>query len=225
MSRGTRRLPSGAWRENELSDEAIVGKVLEGDLALFEILIRRHQTRVYRTVRAILKAESEVEDVMQQAYLSAYTHLGEFAGNATFSTWLLRIAINRALTRLRALGRASGFDENPEAEPVAPEHEDPERQVEVQEVLAHLEAAVDDLPDIYRVVLVMREIDGLSTAETAESLSISEQTVKVRLHRARTQLRGDLAERIQARQQDLFQFAAPRCDGMVEAVFEQLATA
>lgn len=207
--------------QSDLGDDAIVEKVIAGEVEWFEVIVRRHQQRVYRAVRAILKQESEVEDVMQQAYLSAFTHLRELTGAANFSTWLLRIAVNKALTRLRALGRASGFDENPDAEPMAPEHEDPKRRLEVQEVLRHLEAAVEELPDIYRVVLVLRELDGLTTLETAECLGITEETVKVRLHRARNLLSSDLTNRIQESKRDIFQFAAPRCDRMVETLFEQ----
>jgi len=218
-------MPSGAWRDVTLTDEAIVERVVGGDIALFEVLVRRHQQRMYRAARAILKQETEVEDVMQQAYLSAYLHLREFAGAARFSTWLLRIAVNEALARLRALGRASGFDQHPDAEPVTPEHADPERQAGVQELLTHVEAAVDELPDIYRVVLMLREIEGLSTSETAECLDVSEQVVKVRLHRAKCALREDLAARIATPPGDIFQFAAPRCDRVVDRLFDELAAA
>jgi len=220
MSR--RRLPNGSWRDSTLTDEQIVGRVIEGDSAMFEIVVRRHQQRIYRTVRAILKNESEVEDVMQQAYLSAYSHLRDFAGASQFSTWLLRIAINEALARVRALGRGDNFDAHPEAEPVIPEHADPERQASAQELLIHAEAAVDELPGIYRIVLVLREIEGLTTAETADCLGVSEEVVKVRLHRARILLRESFAARIQANPKDFFRFAAPRCDRMIEMLYARL---
>lgn len=225
MSQRAARMAGGAWSAVTLTDEEVVERVVGGDVALFEVLVRRHQQRVYRAVRAILKQEAEVEDVMQQAYLSAYLHLRQFVGAARFSTWLVRIAVNEAIARLRALGRASNFDQQPDAEPTTPEHAGPERQVGVQELLSHVETAVEGLPDIYRVVLMLREVEGLSTSETAECLDVSEQVVKVRLHRARSVLREDLVARLAASAHEIFQFAAPRCDRAVDRLFDEIAAA
>ena len=201
-----------------MTDEAIVEKVLAGDGALFEVVIRRNQGRVYRAVRAIMKNEAETEDVMQQAYVAAFTNLESFAGRSRFSTWLMRIAINTALSRLRVLGRAAGFEAH-DAEPPMPEHQNPERLAAAHELMTHVEAAIDELPDPYRVVFVLRDVEGMSSAETAECLGVTEEVVRVRLHRAKAMLRDNVESRIQASPKDVFQFAAPRCNRVVDGLF------
>jgi RNA polymerase sigma-70 factor (ECF subfamily) len=217
-------MASGSWRDITLTDDAIIEKVLAGDGTVFEVLVRRHQERVYRAVRAIMKNEAETEDVMQQAYVSAFTNLKSFAHGSQFSTWLTRIAINGALSRLRVLGRAAGFEE-PDAEPPMPAHQNPERLVAAHELMTHVEAAIDELPDRYRVVLVLRDVEGMSSLETAECLGLTEEAVRVRLHRAKAMLRESIAVRIHASPKDLFQFAAPRCDRMVDQVLDILEAA
>src|SRR6188474_1890057 len=154
-----------------LSDEEIVSRILEGDSALFEVLMRRHNQRVFRAARAILRDEREAEDVMQEAYVNAYTHLAQFDGRAQFATWLTRIAVHEALARARRRGRYDSL-EDPHVETFMPIQSgpDPERQAFAREVGALLESAIDRLGDGYREVFMLRQVEGLSTSETAQVL-------------------------------------------------------
>ncbi|PTL77726.1 RNA polymerase sigma factor [Vitiosangium sp. GDMCC 1.1324] len=210
------------------SDEELARRVREGETALFEVLMRRHNARVYRAVRALLSDEAEVEDVMQQAYVLAFTHLGQFKGMAKFSTWLIRIAVNEALLRLRKRSRLvaldGGADEEQEAAMkwVERNSPDPERETSERELVQLLESTIDALPAAYRMVLMLREVDGLSTAETAEVLSVSEEVVRTRLHRARAMLRDALDARLGGQLEEVFSFQAPRCDRVVAAVFSRI---
>ena len=212
----------------ELTDEIIVERVRGGDAALYEILVRRHNQRLYRTIRAILRDDLDVEDVMQQAYIDAYTHLDQFRGTARFSTWLTRIAVNRAIRRgQRARRQLALVSRDADAE-FAIEHAaapgfDPEHTMYGHELRAVLESLVDDLPDAFRVVFVMREVEGLSTADTADALSINEDTVKTRLHRAKRLLRAQFDHRLGATTADLYPFHLSRCDRVVAAVMTGIA--
>src|SRR5690349_5540951 len=146
-----------------LTDAEIVQKVRDGEHALFEILMRRHNQRVYRTARAVVKDETEVEDVMQQAYVNAFTHLHQFEDRSEFSTWLTRIALNEAFARRQKRQRAasSAVDEGGALmERMQASQPDPERQAYAQELRRVLEHAVDELPDNYRVVFMLRDIEG-----------------------------------------------------------------
>jgi RNA polymerase sigma-70 factor, ECF subfamily len=218
------RLPGGG----SPSDEELAHRVSEGETALFEVLMRRYNARVYRAVRAVLSDEDEVEDVMQQAYVLAFTHLAQFKGNAKFSTWLIRIAVNEALLRLRKRRRLvaldGGADEKPEVAMKWVERQtaDPERQASDRELVHLLESTIEALPAPYRMVLMLREVDELSTAETAEVLSVSEDVVRTRLHRARAMLRDELDARLGGQLEEVFSFQAPRCDRVVAAVFARL---
>ena len=209
-----------------LDDEDIAARVLEGQTALFEVLMRRHNERIYRAARAILRDEDEAEDVMQQAYVNAYANLRQFDRRARFSTWLTRIAVNEALARARRRGRYEALDENalPAQEtPMKTQRpSDPERQAFTKELGSLLEAAVDTLPDGNREVFVLRDIEGLSTAETAECLGVSDDVVKTRLSRARAALRRDLFERAGLAASNAFTFQRPRCDRVVAAVLARI---
>jgi RNA polymerase sigma-70 factor (ECF subfamily) len=205
----------------QLTDAQIVGRVVGGDSALFEILMRRHNQRIYRAVRAVLRADDDVEDVMQQAYLNAYQHLGQFAGEAQFSTWLTRIAVNEALNRRRKQDRSFGTgDDEVTISNVQSVDPDPEKNASTAELREVMEREVTALPDSFRVVVVMRDIEGLSTLETATCLGISEDLVKTRLHRARTMLRDNLYQRAGVTFESLFAFGNARCDRVVAGVME-----
>jgi RNA polymerase sigma-70 factor (ECF subfamily) len=209
----------------QLTDAQIVGRVVGGDAALFEILMRRHNQRIYRAVRAVLRADDDVEDVMQQAYLNAYEHLGQFAGEAQFSTWLTRIAVNEALSRRRKRDRSFGTgDDEATISMVESGDPDPEKNASTAELREVMEREVTALPDSFRVVLVMRDIEGLSTLETATCLDISEDLVKTRLHRARTMLRDNLYKRAGVTFESLFAFGNARCDRVVASVMTQVAS-
>jgi RNA polymerase sigma-70 factor, ECF subfamily len=206
--------------EGALSDVELVRRVLAGERRLFEELMRRYNQRVYRTIRGILRNEQEVEDTMQQAYLLAYAHLGEFAGASSFSTWLTRIAINEAYACLRKLRRLSVVDEIPDfAEDIMRSPpENPEHRAVAKQSMRLIESAVDKLPLPYRTTFVLRDVEQLSTAETSETLGITEEAVKTQLHRARLGLRDALAVTVGQSAPQAFAFLAPRCDRVVAGV-------
>jgi RNA polymerase sigma-70 factor (ECF subfamily) len=214
-----------------LSDAEIVKRVRAGERALFEILMRRHNQQLYRAARAVVKDETEVEDVMQQAYVNAFTHLHQFEERSLFSTWLTRITLNEAFGRRRKRQQyeslahvSSGIDEDAGAlmDTVRSLQPDPERQAYAQELHRVLEEAVDALPDTYRTVFMLRDIEGMSTSETGQGLGLGEEAVKTRLHRARAMIRRAVTARIGHVAAGTFQFQAPRCDRVVAAVLARL---
>jgi len=206
-----------------LPDEEVVARVLGGETALFEILMRRHNERIYRAARAILRDDTEAEDVMQQAYVNAYTHLSQFDGRAQFATWLTRIAVHEALARARRQGRYESLEDSPTGTfmPIQ-SGPDPERQVFARELATLIESAVDKLGDGYREVFMLRQVEGLSTAETAQVLDVSEDVVKTRLSRARAALQRDLLDQAGAAAASAFTFGLSRCDRVVAAVMAQI---
>jgi len=216
--------PAVEWGEQ--SDEGIVQAVLDGNTALFELLMRRYNERLYRTARAITRDDREAEDVMQQAYVNAYTSLRQFKGQTRFATWLTRITINEALARVRRRGRYEPFEDDPmDANSIVPipSGPDPERQAFASELRDLLEWAIDALPAGAREVFMLRDVEGLNTADTAASLGVSEDVVKTRLSRARTTLRRFLLERAGASAPDVFRFQRPRCDRVVALVLARIA--
>lgn len=213
-------------RWGTLPDEQVVAQVLAGQTALFEVLMRRYNERLYRAARAILRDDREAEDVMQQAYVNAYTHLRQFDGRAKFSTWLTRIAIHEALARVRRRNRHAPLDEQSSLLLEFPMRSDsppdPERQAFARELGGLLESAMDRLPDGTREVFMLRQVEGMSTADVAEALDVSEDVVKTRLSRARVALRRDLFERAGIASPESFRFLRPRCDRVVAAVLAQI---
>lgn len=212
---------------SQMSDEEVVRRVLAGDRALFEILMRRYNQRLYRVARAILREDTDAEDVMQEAYVRAYEHLDQFAGRAKFSTWLTKIAVHEALARAQKRGRfgplesIADFEGDIMASLSKPE-QTPERAAAQGETARMLEQSIEALPAAYRSVLVLRDLEEMSTAETAEALGLTESNVKIRLHRAHALLRRELYERAGAKSADAFQFQAPRCDRVVENVMARI---
>jgi len=218
--------PAVPLQPAEQSDEHIVQQVLEGNTALFELIMRRHNERLYRAARAITRDEREAEDVMQQAYVNAFSNLRQFKGHAQFATWLTRIAINEALARVRSRGRYEPLDDetsNVERFMSWNSTPDPERQAFTGELRDLLEWAIDTLPDGAREAFVLRDVEGLSTAETAAALGVSEEVVKTRLSRARGALRRALLERAGASASDAFRFQRPRCDRVVALVLSRIS--
>jgi RNA polymerase sigma-70 factor (ECF subfamily) len=212
-----------------LTDEEVVDRVRGGDAALFEVLMRRYNERLYRTARAVLGTDEEAEDVVQQSYVSAFQHLAQFAGRARFSTWLTRIVLNEAYARARRRGRLvqAPWDASEEerfvAEPSSP-GPSPEVAAAHGELRGLLETAIETLPMHYRVVFVMRSVELMNTADTAACLDLSEEAVKTRLHRAHGLLRRTLCEAIGTESPDVFRFYRPRCDRLVAAVMDTLRT-
>jgi RNA polymerase sigma-70 factor (ECF subfamily) len=210
----------------EQSDNALIEQVLAGNVALFELLMRRHNERVYRAARSIVRDEGEAEDVMQQAYVNAFTHLRQFNRQALFSTWLTRIAVNEALARVRRRGRYDVFDDaDTPGEGLMPNEsaDNPERLAFAGELRRLLEWAIDSLPNGMREVFMLREIEGLSTEETAECLAVSQDVVKTRLSRGRAMLRTLLLERTGATAAEAFRFERPRCDRVVAGALARIA--
>ena len=209
----------------QLTDLEIVRRVKAGEGALFELLMRRYNQRLYRVARSIVKDDAEAEDVMQQAYVNAYTHLDQFADRAKFSTWLTRITVYEALARLRRRGRITEIDAMSDQDSravMASRGPDPEQEAMAGELRVALERSLDSIPEIYRTAFVLREVEGLSTAEAAQCLETSEDVVKTRLHRARVLLRRALMARAGSEAGDAFRFHAVRCDRVVAAVFARL---
>ena len=219
---------AGRLAHAALSDEQIIARVVAGETALFEELMRRYNQRVYRVARAILKNEGEAEDVMQQAYLNAFTHLRQFAERAQFSTWLTRIVIHEALGRRRRARPADEIANDSEVAAMSRAESDgpsPERQAYASELKRLVEESVDALPDSYRAVFMLREIEGLSTSETAAGLELGEEAVKTRLHRARAIVRRELFARAGGSSAGAFTFGLSRCDAIVRRVLAKLERA
>jgi RNA polymerase sigma-70 factor (ECF subfamily) len=205
----------------ELSDEEVVDRVRTGDTRLFELLMRRHNQRLYRAARAILRDEAEVEGVLQETYVRAFTHLDQFRGLAKFATWLTRIAVHEALHRCRDRRRFADLDDG--MDELQSADAGPEEHAFRGELRQLLEASIDRIPAGFRAVFVLRDVEGLSTAETAACLSIPEETVKTRLHRARQLLRRQLDPVLGTAVKEAFAFGFERCDRVVAAVLQRLA--
>jgi RNA polymerase sigma-70 factor (ECF subfamily) len=211
---------------DELADEAIVARVRAGETALYEILVRRYNQRLYRTIRAILREDRNVEDVMQQAYIDAYLHLNQFRGDAKFATWLTRIAVNRAIRNGRGSRRGLELVANEGetiVERMAADTIDPEHAMYGHELEVVLESLIEQLPEPFRLVFVMRAVEGLSTAETAACLDINDDTVKTRLHRAKRLLQDQLDRRLGPAASHVYGFHLSRCDRVVAGVMANIA--
>ena len=216
-----------------VDDSELAGRVARDDHAAFETLMRRHNGRLFRVARAILKNEAEAEDALQDAYLDAYRHIGDFRGGAPLATWLTRIVINQALMRLRRhkrerivvpfAERSSGGAEASSRirrRPTWPMRTSNRRPAPCcgAKSAALLERRIDDLPVAFRTVFVMRDVEDMSVQETADCLSIPAATVRTRLFRARALLREALARDLDAVTVDVFGFAGERCDRIVAGV-------
>lgn len=212
----------------ELPDDAVIARVRRGDTALYEIIIRRHNRRLYRAVRSILRDDDAAQDAMQEAYVRAYTHLDAYREQGHFAAWLTRIAVNEALMRKRKDGRyvpldTSTADEEDTVQPKEIANEvTPERLAGGGELRRLIESAVDRLPDGFRAVFVLRAIEQLSVNEVASCLDIPEATVRTRYHRARDLMRRNLDRYIDAAGENAFDFAGARCDRMVASVLARL---
>jgi len=214
-------------KSESLTDEEVVNRVRAGETALYEVIMRRYNQRLYRIARAILHSDAEAEDVMQDAYVRAYTHLGQFAARAPFSSWLTRIAVNEALARRRSSKQhqevdVTEFDGEISMQDIY-KSPDPEQTASSAQLREFLEQAVLELPEQYRTVVMLRDIEELSTSETADALDLTVENVKIRLHRGHGMIRNWLFERIGANAKEAFPFMGVRCDRVVQAVFNRLA--
>jgi RNA polymerase sigma-70 factor (ECF subfamily) len=202
-----------------LTDDAVVARVLAGAPALFEILMRRYNQRLFRAALAVLRDHAEAEDVVQDAWVRVYTHLGQFAGRASFATWITRIAIHEALARgQRRLRQIAAAEESALR---AAGGRAVDEEVGAREAATAIERAIDDLPDAYRAVFILREVEGLDVGDTAACLELAEATVKTRLHRARRLLQARLDAVLGVSTDGVFTFGGERCDRTVASVLRR----
>jgi len=214
-------------------DPALVERIRRGDTAAFAVLMRRHNRRLYRTARAILKDDGAAEDALQEAYVAAFRHIDAFRGDAQVATWLTRIVVNQALQALRRTRREQvvvlfeeAVDEptGTDASGVAPSAATPENTMLRAEMRRLIERKIDELPEGYRTVFMLREVEELTVDETAAALGVPAATVRSRLFRAKARLRESLAQELDLATQDVFGFDGARCDRIVGAVLVRLGT-
>ncbi|MDX2464224.1 MAG: RNA polymerase sigma factor [Porticoccus sp.] len=215
---------------DDISDVTLSQRMATGDTAALELLMRRYNQSLYRAARSILKDDNEAEEAVQDAYLKAYRNIGSYRSDAKLSTWLTRIAINEALTRVRKRNRRAEILYLDGAVPQAEEDTvmqqntayAPEHAVLRTEVRHLIEQKIDSLPDTFRCVFVLRALEDLTVEETAACLNIPEATVRTRHFRARGLLREALAREIDFNLENAFGFAGSRCDRIVANVLERL---
>jgi len=213
-------------------DAELVRRALTRDGGAFRAIMQRHNRRLYRIARGILRNNADAEDAVQDAYVSAFTNLGSYRGESALATWLSRIVMNEALGRLRKRNTVDIAALEParrEAEiiqfPLSTPNDDPERTMAQRQILQLVEQATDNMPEAFRLVFVTRLIEGMSVEETAELLGIKPETVKTRLHRARRLVRDQLHKQIGPVLMDAFPFAGRRCERVTEAVMKRLGFA
>ncbi|MBR0703472.1 RNA polymerase sigma factor [Bradyrhizobium diazoefficiens] len=213
-----------------ISETELIERARRRDEAALREIMQGNNRRLYRLARGILRSDSEAEDVVQETYVRAFTHLDGFLGTSALSTWLSRIAINEALGRLRSRRPQVELGSVPEATleaqiikfPLSSAATDPERSMVQREIQRVVEHAVDELPDAFRMVFIARVMEGMSMEETAELLGIKPETVKTRLHRARALLRENVEKKIGPVVLDAFPFAGQRCEHLTETVLRRL---
>jgi len=212
------------------TEAELVRRARERDEAAIRSIMQSNNRRLYRLARGILRNDSEAEDVVQETYVRAFTHLQDFRGDSSFATWLGRIAINEALGRLRRQRASVEWTSLPpgtlEAQiiqfPLSAASEDPEKSMAQREIQHVVEHAIDDLPEAFRIVFITRVIEGMNVEETAEILGLKPETVKTRLHRARTMLRDNVEKKIGPVVMEAFPFAGKRCERLTDAVLKRL---
>jgi RNA polymerase sigma-70 factor (ECF subfamily) len=225
-------MPQSHSAQPLVDDDELVRRIAQRDQKAFEALMRVHNGRLFRVARAILKDDTEAEDALQDAYLDAYRHIGEFRGGSQLGTWLVRIVANRALMRLRKQKRDRLVIPFAEPHPMSSDDapldmpdktaESPSQATLRAELRRILERRIDALPVAFRAVFVMREIEDMTVEETAAALGIPSATVRTRLFRARALLREALAREVDVVTGDVFGFAGARCDRIVARVLARI---
>jgi RNA polymerase sigma-70 factor, ECF subfamily len=216
-------------RTERYDDAELIRRTLAREEAAARAIMTANNRRLFRLARGILRDDAEAEDVVQETYVRAFSHLAQFRGDSRLSTWLARIAINEALGRLRRDRPAVELSLLPQgganAEiipfPLATT-DDPEKSMAQREIREVVERAIDELPDVFRLVFIARVIEGLNLEETADLLGIRPETVKTRLHRARAMLRDNVERKIGPVVLDAFPFAGQRCARLTDAVLQRL---
>jgi RNA polymerase sigma-70 factor, ECF subfamily len=214
------------------SEKELVDRIRQGDERATRIMVQRHNRRLFRIARAIVKNDAEAEDIVQETYVRAFTGLGSFRGESALLTWLTRIALNEALGRLRRSRPALPLDElSPAGDidgarlimfPTAQLPASPEAELARSQVRDLLEQAVDELPEAFRIVLILRDIEEMTIEETADLLMIKPETIKTRLHRARKLMRASLSKRLPEAFSELFPFDGRRCANMADRVIRRM---
>ena len=212
------------------ADAELIQRARSRDETAVRSIMQANNRRLYRIARGILRNDSEAEDVVQETYVRAFTHLENFRGDSSLATWLARIAMNEALGRLRRQRPAVEWNSLPpgtlEAQIIQFPHsgasEDPEKSMAQRQIQNVVEHAIDELPDAFRVVFITRVIEGMNVEETAEILQLKPETVKTRLHRARTMLRDNVEKKIGPVVMEAFPFAGRRCERLTQAVLKRL---
>lgn len=206
------------------SDNEVIARVLQGEKDLYAVLVRRYNQRLYRVGMSIINDDAEIEDVMQVSYIKAYEHLEKFAFKSSFSTWLTRILINESLLRLKKRKKSINMDDNMMNKEIYKQNITDTRTPVVEllnsELKGILEDSIRQLPEKYRTVFIMREVEDMNIAETKECLNISEVNVKVRLNRAKILLRDSL--KAYYKKEDILHFHLSRCDRIVDRVMKQI---
>ena len=211
-------------------DAELVRRALARDEAAVRAIMQANNRRLYRLARGILRNDGEAEDVVQETYVRAFTHLEQFRGDSSLSTWLSRIAMNEALGRLRrqrpgvewsSLASRARRSRRSSSFPSS-SADDPEKSMAQREIQQVVEHAIDELPEAFRLVFITRVIEGMNVEETAEMLGLKPETVKTRLHRARSMLRDNVERKIGPVVMDAFPFAGKRCERLTEAVLKRL---
>ena len=217
----------------ESGDTELVRRALARDEAAVRAIMQANNRRLYRLARGVLRNDGEAEDVVQEAYVRAFTHLESFRGDSSLSTWLSRIAMNEALGRLRRQRPGVELSSLPqgvlEAQiiqfPLMSAADDPEKSMAQREIQHVVEGAIDELPEPFRIVFITRVLEGMNVEETAEILDLKPETVKTRLHRARAMLRDNVEKKIGPVVMEAFPFAGRRCDRLTAAVLKRLGYA
>ncbi|WDR01569.1 RNA polymerase sigma factor [Devosia algicola] len=220
--------------EHDRSEASLVEQARRGGEDAIRLLIKANNQRLFRVAWGVVRNDAEAEDVVQETYVRAFTHLDGFLGTARFSTWLTRIALNDAIGRVRkrrTMTDLEALDDAGIADPGLASHLPlslnplpADSEVDRTEMRTLLEHAISELPEVFRLVFIMRDIEGLSVAETAQHLDLKPETVKTRLHRARRALRLALSEQLSGAITDILPFDGARCDNMADKVVARLCT-
>lgn len=209
--------------QKELAEEQIINRILDGEIELFEILMRRCNEILYRSIRSYMDSDSDVQDTMQDTYIKAFEKLYQFKKESKFSTWLIRIGINEALQRKRKSHKYETIAlQNEDRILQIEDHSimDPESKTMYKESALFMERAIDALPEKYKIVYMLKEVEGIKISEISECLNLSSSNVKVRLHRARTMLKDTILKLTD--HTSIFEFGNSKCDAIVANVMDYI---
>ena len=227
-----RHAPTPHIAPHDPGDLDLVRRALARDEAAVRAIMQANNRRLYRLARGILRNDGEAEDVVQETYVRAFTHLESFRGDSSLATWLSRIAMNEALGRLRRQRPGVEWSSLPQGVLEAQiiqfpraAADDPEKSMAQREIQHVVEHAIDELPEAFRLVFITRVIEGMNVEETAEILGLKPETVKTRLHRARTMLRDNVEKKIGPVVMEAFPFAGKRCERLTDTVLKRLGFA